>query len=277
MLTNAKRLASRAVRHLIGEHPHVEARVTYTTPGCVLKGRAMLVTGGTRGIGRAIAARSMREGAAVVVVGRSGDSCSKVEADLGCETIVRDVADVASLEGIFAEAESLVGRPIDSLVSNAGISLHEGSFRNVTEDGWDAQMATNLKAGFFLCQEFVSYVESRGLEQATILVVTSERARRPDDIPYGLTKVASDSYIQALASKLIRRNIRINGIAPGVTCTDMTRRDPNGSLYNSWQNNGRLFLPEEVAEVANFLLSDASSCISGEIIACNQGNHIATW
>ena len=100
---------------------------------------------------------------------------------------------------------------------------------------------------------------------------------RPDDIPYGLTKTASNSFIKGIAVKVINEGIRINGIAPGVTATDMTGFNRDGNLYNSWQNNGRIFLPEEVAEVAGFLLSDFSNCISGEIIACDQGNYIATW
>lgn len=267
----------RAIRYVAKGAPTVEAKISYLKPNRVLDGRTVLVTGGTRGIGRAIAQRCLVEGAKVVVVGRSEESCAAARSELGCSAIPCDVSDVGAIRGIFDRAESEIGRPVDTAVSNAGISLHEGNFRNVTEEGWDDQLDTNLKAGFFLCQEFVSYVEQKGLPNANILVVTSERARRPDDIPYGLTKVASDSYVRALAAKLIGRGIRVNAIAPGVTCTNMTRRGEDGNLHNDFQNNGRFFLPEEVAEVANFLLSDASSCISGEVIACNQGNHIATW
>lgn len=276
-MRRARDVITRVGRYIVKGQPRVEAKITYTTPGSTLAKRTVMITGGTRGIGRAIATRCQREGAVVVVVGRNKDTCEEAQKELGCTAIVCDVSDVPSIRGIFDEAERATGSVIDTFVSNAGISLHEGGFRNVTEEGWDAQMNTNLKAGFFLCQEFVSYVEQKGLKKATILVVTSERARRPDDIPYGLTKVASDSYVRALASKLIRRGIRINAIAPGVTCTDMTGRGADGDLCNGWQNNGRLFLPEEVAEVAVFLLCDASSCVSGEIIACNQGNHIPIW
>lgn len=273
----AKDFAKRAARYVVKGQPKIEAKITYLEPNGVLKGKALVITGGTRGIGRAIAVRSLREGASVVVIGRSEETCEKVRSELGIEAIVCDVLDTAGLKGIFNRAEKAVGQPIDCFVSNAGISLHEGGFRNVTEEGWDAQFDTNLKAGFFACQEYVAYLERKGLSNAVMLMVTSERARRPDDIPYGLTKVALDSFVRAMASKLIRNGIRINAIAPGVTCTDMTGRGMDGDLCNGWQNNGRLFLPEEVAEVANFLLSDASACISGEIIACNQGNHISTW
>ena len=80
-----------------------------------------------------------------------------------------------------------------------------------------------------------------------------------------------------LASKVISEGIRVNGVAPGVTASDMTGVDRNGNMYANWQPSNRFFLPEEVAEVVNFLLSDVSNCISGEIIACDQGRYISHW
>lgn len=267
----------RAGRYIVRGVPVVKANISFLSPNETLKDRVVLITGGTRGIGKAIAKTCLRESAKVIIVGRNQDTCDSVAKELGCQAIAADISAVSSLRGIFDRAEESVGRVVDSVVSNAGISLHEGGFRNVTEETWDVQMDTNLKAGFFLCQEFVSYAERRRIPKGAILVITSERARRADEIPYGLTKSASDSYIQALASSLIQSGIRINGLAPGITVTDMTNRGKDGNLVNAKQKGGRLFLPEEVAEVAKFLLSDAAGCISGEVIARNQGNHIATW
>ena len=110
-----------------------------------------------------------------------------------------------------------------------------------------------------------------------MVVITSERSRRSDDIPYGLTKAASNSFIECFASKVISEGIRVNGVAPGVTASDMTGVDRNGNMYANWQPSNRFFLPEEVAEVVNFLLSDVSNCVSGEIIACDQGRYISHW
>lgn len=267
----------RAGRYIIKGVPVIEAEISYISPNEVLKDRNILITGGTRGIGRSIAEVCIKEGAKVVIVGRNKESCEKVAQEIKCKFIQGDVTNITFIHSVIDQAEELIGSHIDSIVSNAGISLHEGGFRNVTEETWDRQMDTNLKAGFFLCQEFVSYVERKGIKKSSILVITSERARRADEIPYGLTKVASDSYIKAFASSLISQGIRVNGLAPGVTVTDMTNRGKDGNLVNCRQKSGRLFLPEEVAEVAKFLLSDAAGCISGEIIACNQGNHISTW
>lgn len=84
-------------------------------------------------------------------------------------------------------------------------------------------------------------------------------------------------YDSCFASKVISEGIRVNGVAPGVTASDMTGVDRNGNMYANWQPSNRFFLPEEVAEVVNFLLSDVSNCISGEIIACDQGRYISHW
>ena len=94
-----------------------------------------------------------------------------------------------------------------------------------------------------------------------------------DDLPYGLTKASINSLVQALSYKYYKSGIRVNGIAPGVTVSNMTGLNKDGDLYNNNPSN-RYFLPEEIAEVATFLLSDYSKCISGEIIHCNAGNHI---
>ena len=95
-----------------------------------------------------------------------------------------------------------------------------------------------------------------------------------DDIPYGLTKAAINSLTKGLSCKFAKKGIRVNAIAPGVTVSDMTGYADNNNLYRPSTIGGRVFLAEEVAEITVFILSDASKCISGEIIPCNQGNHL---
>ena len=80
-----------------------------------------------------------------------------------------------------------------------------------------------------------------------------------------------------MASKIIKEGIRINGVAPGVTESAMTGVNRKENMYADWQPANRFFIPEEVAEVVNFLLSDVSNCISGEVIACDQGRYISHW
>lgn len=103
------------------------------------------------------------------------------------------------------------GGKFDSLVSNDGVSLHEGGFRNVTEKGWNLQMNTNLRGNYFLVKNFVEYLERQNNKKGDIIVITSERAKRSDDISYNLTKIATSSFIQCMAQQVIEEEIRING------------------------------------------------------------------
>jgi len=271
----------RLARYLIKGIPvnNVSVNVVTQNASNRLQGQGVLITGGGKGLGYYIAKKCIEEGANVIISGRNEDVLKNATKQLGeqCRYIVFDVKDVNGDADMIDEAESIIGVPLTCLVSNAGVSLHEGNFRNVTSDGWDTQLNTNLKGNYFLVKSFIEHLEKRNEKKGNILVVTSERAMRPDDIPYGLTKVASNNFIKAMSVKVIKEGIRINGIAPGVTATDMTGFSKDGNLFNSWQNNERIFIPEEVAEVAAFLLSDVSACISGEIIACDQGNYISVW
>lgn len=245
----------------------------------LLKGRNIIITGGGRGIGYYIAKKSIDEGANVLITGRNEDTLKEAINTLGehAKYLVADVSKVEEIDSFLEKAkESFGGNKIDSLVSNAGISLHEGDFRNVTEEDWDAQMNTNLKGNYFLVKKFVEYLEQQGDKKGNIVVITSNRAKRPDDIPYGLTKAATSSFIQSIARKVIAEEIRINGVGPGVTESDMTRVSRE-HIHSEYQAGKRYFIPEEVAEVVNFLLSDISSCISGEIITCDKGDHIVGW
>lgn len=256
---------------------YLSVNVLETSPNKVLENRRIIVTGGSRGLGYAIAKRSVAEGAKVLITGRDEARLKEIASKLGCEYMAFDVCNVDSVDEFLENAESKLGGKIDSLVSNAGVSLHEGDFRAVTEQGWDLQMDTNLKGNYFLVTAFVKYLEKQSDSKGNIVVITSERGKRADDIPYGITKVASNSFIQAMACKVIEKGIRINGIAPGVTASDMTNFKDDGNLYAVWQPSKRVFRAEEIAEVVNFLLNDVSSCISGEVITCDQGRYITHW
>ena len=116
-------------------------------------------------------------------------------------------------------------------------------------------------------------------DEGNLIFITSETGNQAYDIPYGMTKAALNSLTQALSRRVYKQGIRVNAIAPGVTVSDMTKDYAEVSDGNYFRKSAsdRIFLPEEIAEVVCFLLSDASKCISGEIIHCNAGNHIKTF
>ncbi len=267
----------------VEEHPQItnvtKVFVKQMAPNNILNGRCILIVGGGRGLGYYIAKKCVQEGAKVIIAGRNEKQLVSSAKEIGGQIKVAklDISCVDVLGTFLQEAEKLWECKIDSLVNCAGISLHEGEFRNVTSEGWDAQMGINLKGNFFLTKEFISFLETHEDRSGNIIVLSSERGKRADDIPYGLTKVATNSFVQAIASKVIQEGIRLNAVCPGVTASDMTGFDRNNNLYAEWQANKRIYLPEEVAEVVLFLLSDVSACISGETITCNEGRHISHW
>ncbi len=272
----------RMVRYVAKGIPeyHITVDVKESVPNHQLEGKNIIVTGGGSGLGYYIAKRCIAEGAKVLITGRDEGKLKKAASELGecCKWIVFDSSNISGMSEFIKQArQKFNSEKIYGLVSNAGISLHEGNFRNVTEVGWDSQMNINLKGNYFLVKQFIEYLETLDEKSGNIVVITSERSFRSDDIPYGLTKVATNSFIKCMASKVIREGIRVNGVAPGVTASNMTGVDRNGNMYADWQPSNRFFLPEEVAEVVNFLISDVSNCISGEIIACDQGRYISHW
>lgn len=270
----------RLVRFVVKGEPIVNTTVVVNPkpPAMRLDNRRVVVTGGGRGLGFSIAARCVAEGATVLLTGRNRDSLEKAASMLGgAKYLVLDMNDVDTFPSFFSKAEELLGGEVDSLVCNAGISLHEGDFRRVTSDGWDKQFDTNLKGTYFLIQQFVLYRERQIIKNGNVVVITSERAKRPDDIPYGLTKVACNSFVQAIARKVIAEGIRINAVAPGVTATDMTGFSQDGNLHHPSQAGERIFVPEEISEVVCFLLDDCSATIAGEVINCDHGTYITTW
>ena len=194
-------------------------------------------------------------------------------AELGCLYLPIDLQDVSSFPEFIQKAEEMLGG-VTCLVNNAGVSMHEPHIRAVTPEGFDAQINTNLRGSYFLTQAFIKLMEGKKRRDGHILFISSERGLFVDDIPYGLTKAAMNSLVQGLAVRMLPSGIRVNAIAPGITASDMTGFSADGNLFCAYNASKRVFLPEEVSETACFLLSDCSRCITGQIIACDEGRAI---
>lgn len=249
-----------------------KANITLLQPDKRLINKNIIVTGGSRGLGFAMATKFIKEGAKVLITGRNEEMLKKASGKIGCHYLVYDVSDFENMDRFMIEADRLIGGA-NVLVNNAGISLHEGSIRNVKFDQFDRQVDINLKGAYFLSQKFLALYEAKRRKNGSILFLSSERGEHTDDLPYGLIKAAVNSLTRGLAKMLIRNDIRINAVAPGITATDMTGRSVD-NLYEEDYATGRCYLPEEVAEIACFLISDASGCLSGQILVCNNGKSI---
>lgn len=276
-----KRYIRKIARFVLAEQPNafVTVKVDSVTTGSILKGKKIVVTGGGSGIGLAMAKKFLSEGADVLISGRNENKLKEAVANVGSDKlkyIPFDVSDADKVTDYLADCAKILGG-IDCLVSNAGVSFHEGSFENVTLEGFDKQFNINYRGNYFLCKAFLEMKQKEeNVEGASLLVISSETADLCYDIPYGMTKVGLNSMVQAFSRRVYQKGIRVNAIAPGVTKSEMTKDFAEASDGNYYINNaaGRIFLPEEVAEVACFLLSDASMCISGEIIHTNAGHHL---
>lgn len=253
----------------------VLANVTTTPPDQSLSQKKIIVTGGNKGLGFAIAKKAVEKGALVLITGRNLSDLQRCSAEIGCQYRQLDMLDTSSFDSFIMEADRLLGG-LDALVNNAGISLHEEDYDKVTPDSFDRQINTNLKGSFFLAQSFIRHLTGKR-QEGNILFISSETGETVDIRPYGWTKAAVNSMVQGLAYRLAREGIRVNALAPGVCSTEMTGISTSNLRYEG-SPIGRAYLPLEMAEVAAFLLSDVSNCISGQIITCNNGKTInARW
>ena len=272
---------AKAILKYFQSSTYVNVEVKTITCGKILQGKNVVITGGGRGIGFAMAKKFVSEGANVLISGRNKETLENAIQLLGKNSsyIVYDVTDTTSSFDFIQGCKNRFNGKIDCLVSNAGVSYHESNILDVTEDGFDDQFNTNLRSCYFLCQAFIKDQLKNNCSEANLLIISSETADLCYDIPYGMTKAGLNTLTRALSRRYYSNGIRVNAIAPGVTLSDMTKyaKSDDGNMSRNCAA-GRVFLPEEVAEVACFLLSDASKCISGEIIHTNAGNHLrAFW
>ncbi|MBO6101754.1 MAG: SDR family oxidoreductase [Opitutales bacterium] len=269
------------IKHLVsfllhGEARPVYAEVSYLRADNRLAGKKVIITGGGRGLGLAMAKKFVAEGAEVLIAGRNEQTLKDGASLAGCKYLKLDVSNPSGFNTFIEEASKILGGA-NVLVNNAGISLHEPTFFDVTPETFDKQIDTNFKGAFFLTQAFIRHLKD-GNSKGNVLFVSSETGDTMDFRPYGFTKAAVNSMVQGLAYLFRKEGIRVNAVAPGITASDMTGIKADGSLNAGEYATGRFYLPEEVAETAAFLVSDASGCISGQIITCNNAQTInARW
>lgn len=279
-----KRIIRKVAKFIVFEQPkeNVFVNVAQIQYGGILKDKHIVITGGGSGLGLAMAKKFASEGANVLIVGRNEEKLKKAIGEIksgGASFLTFDVSNADKAEAFLAQCQQKLNAPIDCFVSNAGVSLHENVFTNVSLEGFDKQFNTNMRGNYFLCKAFLEMKLKENADNANLLVISSETGNQAYDIPYGMTKAAVNSMVKAFSRRVYQKGIRVNAIAPGVTLSDMTKdyaEASDGNLYRDCAS-GRIFKSEEVAEVACFLLSDASRCISGEIIHTNAGNHIKTF
>lgn len=247
------------------------ANISQVNYGGILEGKTILITGGTSGIGLAIAKKALSEKANVIVTGRSKEKLERLREAVKndrLKTMQWDVGNTSKVSSYIEEADSLFGK-VDVLINNAGVLL-EQKFPNVSEESWDETYKINSKSVFFLCQTISKHwINSQ--QPGKIINISSTSGFYGSVIPYGMTKWDIVGLTEGLAKRLIKDGIVVNGIAPGRTATGMLGRNSDGNIYDANTLPKRFALPEEVSELALFLISDASNFIVGQTIICDGG------
>ena len=243
-----------------------------------LSGKVALVTGASRGIGRAIATRLAEQGALVVAAARAdhADACVAELTAAGrlAEALGVDLTDTASLEAVPADIVSRHGR-LDILVCNAGIARDQLLMR-MKRDDWDAVVATNLTATFVLAQAAMRpMLKQRG---GRIIAISSVVAQMGNagQTNYAASKAGLIGFAKALAREVASRGITVNVISPGMIATDMTRALQD-KAHVDWAAQiplGRLGSGDDVAAAACYLASDEASYITGHVLAVNGGMYM---
>jgi len=252
-----------------------------------LQGKTALVTGASRGIGRATASVLANAGAHVLVhYGRSAQDAESLVAGIlskgGRANAIR--ADLGTPEGatlLAKEVRLIIGERLDVLVSNAGISK-AATIKDHTVADFDNLFATNVRGPFFLVQQLLPILR----EGSNIIVISSVVARtvvgkpgldNPSILAYAATKGAIETLVRNWAAILGPQGIRVNAVAPGVIDTDMsnfTKTEGGREVVLGMQALKRIGKPEDVADVVAFLASDAARWITGASIPVDGGSKL---
>ena len=243
-----------------------------------LSGRVAIVTGASRGIGRAIAMKLAAQGALVVGAARGDNAAATAEAIVAAggkaEAATADVADAAAIEQLIAGTVQRHGR-IDVLVNNAGITRDQLLLRMKRED-WDAVLATNLTAAFALTQAVLKPMIRQRSGRIVCISSVVGQGGNAGQANYAASKAGLIGFAKSVAQEVASRNITVNVVAPGLVETDMTRAITEDTRAE-WEARiplKRLGTPDDIAAAVCFLASDEAAYITGQVLAVNGGMYM---
>ena len=248
--------------------PETSSARALDKPFASLEGKTALVTGASRGIGRAIAAELAAAGASVVLGYRSGrEEAETLAAEIGGRAVQADVSSADEALRLVEEAGD-----VDVLVNNAGLT-RDGLLARMPDDDWRAVLETNLSSVFYTCRAVTRpMMRKRAGSIVNISSVVGVHGN-PGQTNYAASKAGIIGFTKALARELGSRNVRANVVAPGYVktrLTDVLPEEATGAMLQATPL-GRLGDPEDVAGAVRFLCSDAASFITGEVLLVDGG------
>ena len=243
-----------------------------------LSGRVAMVTGASRGIGRAIATRLAAQGATVVAAARGDHAREAAEAIAAAggaaEPLTLDVTESDAVDAAVAGVLERHGR-IDVLVNNAGITRDQLMLRLKRGD-WDAVLATNLTSAFTLTQAVLKPMIRQRAGRIICISSVVGQSGNAGQANYAASKAGLIGFAKSVALEVASRNITVNVVAPGMIETDMTRAIAD-KAREEWESKiplKRLGTPDDVAAAVCFLASDEASYITGQVLAVNGGMYL---
>lgn len=244
-----------------------------------LSGKTAVITGSSRGIGRAIAEQMASLGAKVVISSRKAEACEIVAAGIresGGEALVVpcDIAEKAQLENLLERTLEAFGQ-LDILVCNAAVNPFYGPMAKVTDDVYERIMNSNVKSTFWLCNMAASHMADADGGSITIISSIGGNQGSPNLGVYGMSKAADFALTRNLAVEWGPKGIRANCIAPGLIKTDFSRALwENETMHNNAKQRTplqRLGKPEDIGGVACFLSSPAAAYLTGQTLVVDGG------
>lgn len=237
------------------------------------EGKVVLVTGGTRGIGKACAAAFAAEGAKVAICGRNAETAAAAANEIGHGTrgYGADMADPAAVDALVKAVAADLG-PVGILVNNAGV-VRDGLLMRMKNDDWDTVIAADLSGPFYCCRavarDMVKGRWGRIINISSVIGLHGQAGQAN----YAAAKAGLIGFTKALAQELGSRNVTVNAVAPGYITTDMTSSIPEEARKVIIQRTplGREGTPEEIASVVKFLAGDGASYITGAVIQVDGG------
>lgn len=242
----------------------------------ILFGKVAVIIGGSGGIGLAIAKNFCESGCKVILCGTNEkklQNCITEFSDAAfVEYMLFNISDFNEIEKNVQKATEIFGK-VDILVNSAGVHTEQVDFFKMTPEEYDRVMDINIKGPYFVCQEFGKYM-IRNKIKGHILFVSSSRGSEPAWSPYGISKWTLNGLTKGLAQMLLPHGIIVNGIAPGSTATELIGVKMGDNIFTTENRANRLIMPDEVANIAKLLVSNAGDMVIGETICISGGRGI---
>ncbi len=268
-----KKLAKKAIR--ASKKKEVVPIIRQVDNERMFEGKTALISGCTGGIGLSICKELVEKGCNVIAGGTNQNKLNaigKQYAKENVKTIIFDYNKPERFEDIINEGASFFDG-IDILICSAGVHTENVNFWDITSEEYSRVVDINLKGTYFSCLEFAKYLR-KNKRKGHILLISSSRGSEPAWSPYGVSKWGLKGITEGFAKVLLPYGITVNAIAPGSTATDLIGYKEGDSIFSFENNASRLIMPEEVASLAAYLVSDSANMITGETVHISAGRGV---